>query len=66
MNKSNITIADDGAILEYSGVCISREAAYLFSDDELVATLRGRGVDLTRPTRMVGGACYYIRKLQLA
>jgi hypothetical protein len=59
-------ITDDGTILEYSGVSVSREASYLFSDQELVSLLRSRGVDLTRPTRMVGGSCYYIITLKLA
>ena len=35
-----------------SGVWISEEASYLFSDQELVSLLRRRGVDTTRPTRI--------------
>lgn len=60
-------IAEDGMVEIRTGVIISREASYLFSDKELIGLLRRRGIDTTRPTRIKEwGAVVYLEKMKMA
>lgn len=67
MNLSQTEVLGDDGMVEIStGVVISKEASYLFSDEQLVGLLRSRGIDTTRPTRIKeSGRVVYIKKLAL-